>query len=339
MRALIRARRSPPSASCDARRLDVRLLIVTTREDLAADFLIVRLEERQLSYYRLNTDELADTEVKFRAGGGQAPACSIACGGATFDLDEIGSVYYRRAVRPEASRVDVEFRAFANAELRHLYEGLIMRPEILWVNPLEATDRAERKIYQLRLAEANGLLIPPTLVSNDRPALVRFAAEQGRVICKTISQGMVICGGEAFAIYTREVTPEDVAQIPESMSVPTFLQRLIPKGRDVRVTIIGESIFPVEILLPGGSSIDWRASREGLIYRSCEIPQAVERACRALMSALGISYGAFDFVCSDESEWYFLEVNPAGEWAWLEVELDLPMRDAFIELLYGRLSS
>ena len=31
---------------------------------------------------------------------------------------------------------------------------------------------------------------------------------------------------------------------------------------------------------------------------------------------------------------FFLEVNPTGEWAWLEVAVGLPMRDAFLRLFF-----
>jgi hypothetical protein len=54
------------------------------------------------------------------------------------------------------------------------------------------------------------------------------------------------------------------------------------------------------------------------------------------MSALDLAYGAFDFIRTENADWYFLEVNPAGEWAWLDVALGLPMRDSFVELFYGK---
>ena len=48
------------------------------------------------------------------------------------------------------------------------------------------------------------------------------------------------------------------------------------------------------------------------------------------MDDLGLSYGAFDFIEDVHGQPWFLEVNPAGEFAWLEVQLGFPIRDAFI---------
>src|SRR3546814_11955937 len=71
-----------------------------------------------------------------------------------------------------------------------------------------------------------------------------------------------------------------------------------------------------------------------LIYRPCTLPEPVVDNCKKLLKALDLVYGAFDFVQSPEGDLFFLEVNPAGECAWLELELDLPLRDAFIDLFH-----
>jgi glutathione synthase/RimK-type ligase-like ATP-grasp enzyme len=310
------------------------LLIVTHREDLAADFVIVRLRERGLAYYRLNSDELATSAIMFRAGCGTLVR-TLATADAAIDLERVRSVWYRRAIRPLASdRIDTSLRPFVAAELRHVCEGLIADPGIRWVNPLESSELAERKVFQLRIAERHGLLIPPTIISSDRAELSRFVTEEGRVICKPISQGLVSSDEGLFAIHTHEIRSEELQPTSMMEVTPTLLQRLIPKGTDIRLTIIGEAIFPVEVITPAGAPIDWRATRQGLAYRSCNLPVQVEQACRSFMAALNIVFGAFDFVRTDDGQWFFLEVNPAGEWAWLEVELNLPMRDALIDLLY-----
>jgi len=56
--------------------------------------------------------------------------------------------------------------------------------------------------------------------------------------------------------------------------------------------------------------------------------------CAQMLARLDLVSGAFDFIVSRDGDWFFLEVNPTGEWAWLEEFLGLPIRDAFIEVLY-----
>jgi hypothetical protein len=311
------------------------LLIVSEREDFTADYLIVRLRERALPYYRLNSDELAVSAPAFRAGEGDTLR-QVNCGEASVDLDSIGCVWYRRAVRPQApSAIHTDFRAFACAELRHLYEGLISSPTLRWVNPANATELAERKIYQLRIAGLHGLKVPPTLVSSDREALQEFVDRHHNVICKAISHGLIRAQGQAFAVHTRAVTRSEMMETETLGGIPLLLQRRILKGVDIRVTIIGNAVFPVEVITPVDGPVDWRANREGLKYRLCDLPVNVEQACRSFMRELGLLYGACDFIRTDEGEWYFLEINPAGEWAWLDLALGLSMRDSLIDTLYG----
>lgn len=312
------------------------LLIVTEREDFAADYLIVRLRERGLSYYRLNADQLFESAATFQVGEGRAIQRTVSCGEAFVDLTFVHSVWFRRALQPTApNSVDPEFRTFAAAEVRHLFEGLIGDPSVRWVNPIAATEMAERKVYQLRLAGRCGLRVPATLISSDREELERFAAAHDGVICKTISHGLVTSQDQAYAVHTREVTATELAESDALGGTPVLLQRCVRRGADVRITIIGETTYAVEVVTPPDAPVDWRATREGLTYRLCELPSEIEEACRSFMRALGLTYGAFDFIRTDGSEWFFLEVNPAGEWAWLDVALGLSMRDSFIDLFYG----
>ncbi|MEK7315644.1 MAG: MvdC/MvdD family ATP grasp protein [Candidatus Eisenbacteria bacterium] len=309
------------------------LLIVTNRADFAADFLITRLLELDLPYFRLDADVLVSARLSSWIGQGSEET-RICLEGKRVELSTIGCVWYRRQLRPSTlDGVSRPFRTFAAAELQHLYEGLL-HARTRWVNPLLATEAAERKLFQLRLAPSCGLLVPPTLVSSDQDELLAFA-RQGPVVCKPASQGFLSTGSEQFAVYTREVTVDEIRQQEDCGHFPTLLQRRVEKGVDVRVTIIGRKVFPVEVRTPSDAPVDWRAVPEGVSYAQCTIPASVERGCRELMSRLHLEYGAFDFIRTPNQEWYFLEVNPAGEWAWLEVALALPMREAFVHLFFG----
>jgi glutathione synthase/RimK-type ligase-like ATP-grasp enzyme len=70
-------------------------------------------------------------------------------------------------------------------------------------------------------------------------------------------------------------------------------------------------------------------------YRESSLSSDTEQKCRSMLTSLGLVYGAFDFVRTPAGDLVFLEVNPTGEWAWLEDRLGFPMRDSFIRLFYG----
>ena len=53
------------------------------------------------------------------------------------------------------------------------------------------------------------------------------------------------------------------------------------------------------------------------------------------MDRLGLNYGACDFIVTPEGRHVFLEVNPAGEFFWLEKHPGLPIAGALADVLLG----
>lgn len=51
------------------------------------------------------------------------------------------------------------------------------------------------------------------------------------------------------------------------------------------------------------------------------------------MRKLNINYGAFDFIVDKNNEWFFLEVNPMGQWLWIEDLTGLQISDAICDWL------
>jgi len=308
------------------------LLIITNRDDLTADFLITRLIELKKSYFRLNSEDLSEAQIHFDATN-KSLSRSITVAGKMLDFASVTCVWYRRKLWVQsAAIIKEEQQRFVAGEIISLIEGLIADPAILWVNPMDAVTLAERKVFQLRVAQQLGFRIPQTLISNEPDQLRNFYnTHKGKVICKPIFHGLFISGNERAAVYTRRVKDDDLINDSQLRACPTFLQREIPKGSDVRVTFIGDTVFSVEILSQS-KLLDWRCMKEQLSYRLYDVDGNVQNLCRLMLRKLNLAFGAFDFVRTEAGELYFLEVNPTGEWAWLERELEFPMRDALIKL-------
>ena len=149
----------------------------------------------------------------FSAGDQEDLTRRYTVAGKGVDLGDIRSVWYRRMVWPSPSQtIFPEQRRFAAGEIRHLVEGLVLDPSILWVNPIDATAMGERKVFQLRLAREVGFRIPPTLISNDPKMLRDFAARHdGGVICKPIYHGLVSEGSKRYSVYTNQIHPDELA--------------------------------------------------------------------------------------------------------------------------------
>jgi glutathione synthase/RimK-type ligase-like ATP-grasp enzyme len=113
-----------------------------------------------------------------------------------------------------------------------------------------------------------------------------------------------------------------------------LLQEEIPRDADIRATIIGPHCFVAEIK-SDKRIIDWRDPKSDVRYAVSSLGEEICEKCRQVLNRLGLVYGAFDFIRTPDGDLVFLEVNPTGEWAWLEDELGFPMREAFIQLFFG----
>lgn len=106
---------------------------------------------------------------------------------------------------------------------------------------------------------------------------------------------------------------------------------------DIRVTEVGVSVFPCRIQLTGdiADDIDWRQHQLGdeLVYTCDEkFPDGLGRLCVKMVREMNLVYGAFDFVESG-GEYYFLEVNPNGQWGFIEERAGMKISEAIAHLI------
>jgi glutathione synthase/RimK-type ligase-like ATP-grasp enzyme len=64
-----------------------------------------------------------------------------------------------------------------------------------------------------------------------------------------------------------------------------------------------------------------------------ELPVETADRCRRLVGALGLTYGAIDLIVTTEGDYVLLEVNPAGQYLWLEEAAQLPITEAVCDFL------
>lgn len=310
------------------------LLILTSNQDFTADYLIVELLKLGLPYFRLNCEDLSKANYSF-ALNDDGILREITIGPRTLDLSKVQAIWYRRAIHPGTQpNLSHGESVFVAGEFRHLVMGLVWNPNVLWVNPIDRVSVAEHKLYQLQVARRQGLRVPRTIISQDVTKLRRFVTEnESGTICKPIFHGLLIDDTSQYSVYTRRVDPEDLDA--ESVKIcPVLLQEEIPRTADIRATFIGSKLFVADIT-GEASLVDWRDPEVLVKFSASHLTPKVEGMCRAMLHELGLVYGAFDFIRTPDDELVFLEINPTGEWAWLEDQLGFPMREAFIDLFFG----
>lgn len=222
-------------------------------------------------------------------------------------------------------------------ERKAFFEALpALLPGARWMNSPASAVPASSKVTQLLVAREFGLSIPPTLVTNEAEqvremqdsapanlifkALTWLATTNGRVL---FTNRLARPLGDAFGAALRPA--------------PVIFQEQIGKRYELRVTCVGERLFAarIESQAKPETELDWRREQQQLTYQRYNLPDTVAAALRAVMQRLGIVFGAFDLARDPDGRYVFFEVNPAGNWLWLEEELGLPISDAIADWLSG----
>lgn len=273
------------------------VLILTHPEDAHADAVEKHLVDAGVGVWRSDT---ATADLIAHLGGTPSPRGTLAgC-----DLTRVRCVWHRRPSEPAAAD------AFAVAELRAALGGVLAG--LPHLNHPADMATAALKPYQLTAASRAGLRVPETVVATD-PAAGEALAHRyhGQVVVKPLSRGA-----------TGPVTHADRA----GWSRPVHLtQRRVDKAYDVRLTVVDRRLFAVAIESP---HLDWRTDPDECRYRTVPVPAEVGRGVRRLLAHLRLRYAALDFAVDAAGDWWFLEVNPNGQWLWLEQATALPISAA-----------
>ncbi len=251
--------------------------------------------------------------------------------GRSVDLSAAKAVWWRR-VRPfevDPSIAKEQHRAFIFSETSQAIHGVLDSLRCAWINPREADAAAHHKPYQWSVAHQLGLALPRTLVTTQVQAAREFV--------QSIGTGKVVFKAFLASIQewreTRLVEQEDLDRLELVRYAPVIFQEYIV-GVDLRITMIGDAIFAAEIDARNTSyPVDMRmVVGEGTV-KAVTLPTPVQTRLRKLMRRLNLVYGAIDMRRTDEGEYVFLEVNPAGQWLFVEQRTEQPIAKALADKL------
>jgi glutathione synthase/RimK-type ligase-like ATP-grasp enzyme len=250
-------------------------------------------------------------------------------GGGVLDLDAVHSVWWRRPqpFRPPAG-IDQAHQRFALSEATTAFQGLYQALDAFWINEPARDAVAAHKPYQLALAQKIGLEIPPTLMTNDvEEARAFWRQHEGEVIYKQF-----IALPDSWR-ETRRLKPEDEVQADSIAHAPVIFQKHVPAVADLRVTAVGGVFFAAgtdvrEAEYPQDVRMNLDAK-----YLAHELPPETIAKLQELMNRLGLVYGAIDLRLTPEGRYVFLEINPAGQFLYIEHATGQPIAAALAQTL------
>jgi glutathione synthase/RimK-type ligase-like ATP-grasp enzyme len=309
------------------------IAVISHPEDPHAQRVIQHLEAAGQQVFLLNLADLphAATLTIDYLSNGQPQLEYRRMGQASVDLTQVHTAWWRR---PQAANVasvtDPDVRLFTANEWNEAISGLWQLLGARWMNDPMRDEVAARKALQLRVAAESGLRIPRTLITSDPDKARGFITSQGlgRTIYKTFS-----C---THAIWreTRLIREQDLSLLDTVRVAPVIFQEFIPADADLRITVIGDQLFPAAIVSKDTDyPVDFRMSLGQAKTRAVELPEKVAMNLRRFMRRLGLVYGACDMRLTPDGDYVFLEVNTAGEFLFVEERTGQPISEALARWL------
>jgi len=320
------------------------VLIITNDHDEHASAVIEELRARDVPVFRFHPEEFPSaSSISIEIDNARVQG-AIQNAHHRVDFDDVCAAWYRRSRNlfrdpPSATseRLDEYVKAQSNATVTALCDSL----QTLWVSHPYRLRRAEVKALQLVHASNAGLMTPHTLISNDpvrAQAFVDSLDDRECAIKPLMAIGVTDDHGYRLPLTTtlpRGHTLDSVAL------APNMFQPYIEKDFELRCVVIGDKVFAAKLHSQATDTtrMDWRAGDwrgTELQQEVFDLPDHVKAAILRLMDSFGLNFASLDMIVTPDGDFVFLELNPNGQWLWLEIDLGVPLVAAMADLLTSK---
>lgn len=290
------------------------LLIVSAAEDPHVQTVLLLIPFATLSYVCDFSQFGAKFAASVRPGEPESHLLQNSDGN-QISFQNLEVIWWRKP-QPFSRRSNLEpaIQDFIVEQETQFWAGLlaVLPQRIRWYNHFQNELRASRKVYQLEIALECGFKIPKTLITSNPADARKFIQENELAICKELAPTSSVWRP------TQPVTRELESRLDSLSVCPVIFQEFISGSSDYRVIVIDDFVEAVAFDMkhsryPYDVSIDLLNR-----CRRTEIPEDLKTKLKAYMKRLGLRYGAFDFRQNDQDEFVFFEVNPSGEFLYLD---------------------
>ena len=312
------------------------VLIITNEFDAHADAMVLELQERGVPVFRFHPEDFPHAcHISLEIQGGSLEG-EITTEYHSVALKDVCAAWYRRpqSMFPKSEEATAaSLNKYVNAQSTDTLMALYASLDTFWVcNPYKLR-RAEIKALQLVEASKAGFQTPYTLISNDPTKVSAFVNSLGKVECavKTV-RAVRVDDEQGYRFPLTTTLPKDYP--PDSVvRASTIFQPYIDKAAELRCVVIGEHIFSAKINSQANEETkrDWRAG--DCQYEPFSLPEQVEMAIHRLLKSFEINFASLDLILTPDGEFVFLELNPNGQWLWLEYALGFPLKASMADLL------
>jgi glutathione synthase/RimK-type ligase-like ATP-grasp enzyme len=301
-----------------------KIAIVSFSDDFHALVIQKELEEKYgVACGIVETDRICGgAGLTWSNIGGYPPTVETTDG--CLDLRTVDLVWWRRFNGPPQIPAEITDPVHLDLiinDCRGAVLGLFLNEfQGVWISDPQATRRAENKLVQLRAAQRAGFRIPQTLVSQNPEQIRRFCRSLGnRAVVKAVS------GTIKGPILTTQVN-EALLECDASLQLcPAIYQELIVGARHVRANCFGDDVYAALIK---SEDLDWRPNLN-VPVKPFELSESIKVSLRKTLKDLGLKMGIVDLKLDRQGKPFWLEVNPQGQFLFIEGLCGLKLTSAF----------
>ena len=318
------------------------ILVLTNTNEHAVNLVAKHFREANQPFLRIDTNEFLSKKIGLKWSHDQNSCSVMFDKRRELDTARVKTVWSRHPTLYTLSEnIPPKHAEFIVGEYRSFLWSLSTCIDAFWMNPPLSVRLLEHNKLKQRLdATRIGLRTPTTLITTDPQRILNFCKQHGeQVVLKTIRPSLVKQGRKrgGLLVFTTPISVNDiVGREAEIGLAPVMVQEYVEKKLEFRATIVGNKVFTCAIHSQDSerTKYDWRRyDFEKVKHEVYHLPVKIEKKLLALMRNWGLTYGAMDLILAPSGEFVFLEVNPTGQWGWIEHLTHMPISQAIADLL------
>lgn len=303
------------------------ILLLSKDLDQSTDDVIDWLNYFQCPFIRLNGDDYLNFKFSYSYEISKNDALCIE----GVNLNEIKSVWYRRWISfnfifknalEKINNVDpVSLADIKNnivTEMRKSYQPIFDFLKKKTTKSIPSIDSLTiNKLNILIEAKNKGIKIPESIICNNKIDLIKFKEKHAKIITKPLGEVITFEGKDTLYFTRTIIIDEEKLGKIEEYFFPSFFQEYIEKEIEIRSFYLEGKFYSMAIFsqLDEKTRVDFRNYNDIHPNRKVpmNLPQTLESKLDELMQGLKLNTGSLDLILTPQGEFYFLEVNPVGQ--------------------------
>jgi hypothetical protein len=229
-------------------------------------------------------------------------------------LESVKAIWWRRPLAFNSKASEKELSRFFECQFEFFWTSFLsfLPKDVRWYNDWRADYAIDRNASQLRIAHEFGLKIPETLITSCPSQAKRFVRDRESAVFKSFG------GSVTYWEPTMLASSENLEQLWLLGPRPVIFQEYIAGPHDYRVIIIDDKVFSVEFDTEQSAyRYDVRVD-VSTPCRTVGLEEVIVEKLKAMLKHLGLRYGAFDLRRNRTGDLVFFELNPAGQFLYLD---------------------